>query len=457
MDHIERSLLLLLFCSLFHSALGDQLLFAIELSSPGFYYPKFPISVWAKDKPLLITNSGIRQQYLLGREIRKRYMEDMNFLADRYIYRNQFKVRTLASPEAISSVYSQLMGLYILGSGDLLSYTELQTSNPVNFFDYRYWTEELEMAALNHTYQTIPLIELAGISDYLLNTEEVCIGVRDIIESKGNSGKEKYRGLFNTIADAMGVNKNTVNTVSYAAELRYELLLSIVEGNPIKENAEEIYKNTADLEKAASYEYLLNLDSNGREVGKVITTPLLKEIYNELNMTATNHIEKKYNINSLHFSMYMARTHLLFGILQKFNITPDLTVSQTASVLLIELYKNDSSINGTFDDYYVKLIHDQSREDIPLTKMIEIIKNNTYDDAQYKEYCGRYEEKSENKFNWMILVYVFSGAIGLGLIILIICCIRRKCLRSNDDDDENSDDSKIIKALHEKLGIKDEP
>ena len=140
-------------------------------------------------------------------------MENMNFLADRYIYRNQFKVRTLASSEAISSVYSQLMGLYVLGSGDLLSYTELQTSNPVNSFDYRYWTDELEMAALNHTYQTVPLIELAGISDNILNTEEVCIGVKEIIESKVfiNEINNMKEGFLKNLHESVKHNTNELS------------------------------------------------------------------------------------------------------------------------------------------------------------------------------------------------------------------------------------------------------
>ena len=208
MDHF---FIVFFFMLSMHLSFCDDLIFVIEYSTPGFSYPKSEIIKWNKGNHSTLADSGLRQQYLLGREIRKLYMEDAKLLSDRYNQRNQISIRTLATPAAISSTYAQLMGLYTIGTGDLITEAEKSVAIPPVKFDYSPWIEELASSALNSSYQTVPISEYSGIKDYLLNAAEDCEGVKQMIsEVTDRSGNliNKHKELINRLTKAFDLNSS---------------------------------------------------------------------------------------------------------------------------------------------------------------------------------------------------------------------------------------------------------
>jgi hypothetical protein len=65
-----------------------------------------------------LTNLALRQQYLIGQELRERYVEEENFLAPSYRI-NEIYIRTAGHPESFVSAHAQMIGLYPPSSCDL--------------------------------------------------------------------------------------------------------------------------------------------------------------------------------------------------------------------------------------------------------------------------------------------------------------------------------------------------
>ena len=128
---------------------GDELLFVFEYSVPGASYPKQELFDWAFNKSMQLSSAGIRQHYILGRELRKRYVDDTNLLDDNY-NPTQLYVRAAVIDRAISSAYSQLSGLYVAGTGHVIKSDVVRDKTvPPNPADYFNWIADLGTGALN--------------------------------------------------------------------------------------------------------------------------------------------------------------------------------------------------------------------------------------------------------------------------------------------------------------------
>lgn len=429
----------------------DQLLFAAEFVTPGFYYPKADIFDWAKGKSLYLTNAGLRQQYLLGRELRKRYIEDAKLLSERHdiAHRREIRVRTTSEPQTISSSYAQLMGLYIPGSGDLLNPTEANRAEPPNEFDYSIWTDELEAAALNYTYQTVALEQYGGVADNLLNSMEVCGTVKSLVNSKLESGQEAHQNAFMILADALKVERKSVSNVKIASDLRYALLLSIAEGKPAQTNADEIFTQTVTVDKAYFYSSILDI-TDKKDVTRIITSPALREVVSILETAVQEHIANNTIVSPLRFVLYSIESPLFLGLLKQLNITSfNIATSLSASALFIELYTNSTSPSKTTADYYVKISCEEKESKLLINDFVGRIRNATYDSAAYGEHCHSFPPE-ESKVSWVLILAIGGGALVVGLLVLAVCFIRAKC---KDGSSDNAKEKEILASLQNRLNI----
>ena len=134
----------------------------VVMSTAGLMYPtkSFNLTADAADEPTNLghlTPLGQRQHYLIGSELRKRYVEEAGFLTDLYSI-NQIYMQTPFTAFNIQSLQAQMMGLY--PESDLNTLTEWQQGNavpPIEGADFSTWQEELGDQALPYGFNTFPI------------------------------------------------------------------------------------------------------------------------------------------------------------------------------------------------------------------------------------------------------------------------------------------------------------
>ncbi len=396
-------------------ALSDDLLFAVELTRPAYHYPKQELVEGSLGKGLHLAPSGMRQQYILGRELRKRFMDDTHLLNDRYIDRSQIYIRTNSHTQCITSAYAQLMGIYVPGSGDLLRAEQKTNAYPPNKYDYSAWTQELESAALNYTYQSVPLIETGGVPDYMLDPEGACPGVRTMIGYTYGAGYEsRFYDLYKRLADAFKLTGDPTFNITYASEL--------------------------------------DIEYSGRNVSRIMATPLLRAISKHLFEAKESHLKKRND--TLKFAFYVSSRYVMQAVLQQLHYSSDKKIAPHSSVLLLELYKNATSNNGSDVDYYVGVNYNtEIKATIPYPEFVSVVESNTYTDTIFKSYCESYSRDDDSSsVNWILILIIAGSVVCLVLIGVLIFYLRMKC---KSDTEDAAEEEQVLKTLKVQLGVKE--
>ncbi|KTD10647.1 major acid phosphatase Map (histidine-acid phosphatase) [Legionella gratiana] len=127
----------------------DTLIFAVDIIRHGDRTPIISIPTvnyqW-KEGPGQLTAEGMRQEYNMGKEFRKRYIEQSHLLPEYYEYGTMY-VRSTAYDRTLMSAESLLMGLYPLGTGP-----KVADSSP----------------ALPHGFQPIPIFSAPAKYDDII-------------------------------------------------------------------------------------------------------------------------------------------------------------------------------------------------------------------------------------------------------------------------------------------------
>jgi hypothetical protein len=132
------------------------------ISSSGLTYPKvnFGLAADASQEPVYpghLTPLGQRQHYLIGSELRTRYVDEALFMTDLYTINASF-MQTPFTDFNIQSCQAQMMGFY--PASNLNTLTEWQQSNavpPIKGADFSKWQEELGSSALPFGFNTFPI------------------------------------------------------------------------------------------------------------------------------------------------------------------------------------------------------------------------------------------------------------------------------------------------------------
>eukprot|EP01017_Pseudomicrothorax_dubius_P048332 TRINITY_DN8771_c1_g1_i2.p1 TRINITY_DN8771_c1_g1~~TRINITY_DN8771_c1_g1_i2.p1 ORF type:complete len:243 (-),score=28.37 TRINITY_DN8771_c1_g1_i2:4-732(-) len=171
--HLGCLRFLVVFAAILHPFVTAELKFVIQFNRHGARAPLhkfFDISGW-KEKGVL-TARGMRQLYLLGAELRKRYITDKHFLPETYDP-NLVLIRSTAFNRTLQSAQSLVLGLYPLGTGELLTDDYPQKKAVPPGYD-TYDLLDLKLEALPSRYQPIPIHVKLPEEDELLTFEEGC-------------------------------------------------------------------------------------------------------------------------------------------------------------------------------------------------------------------------------------------------------------------------------------------
>lgn len=141
---------------------GRDIAFVIALNSPALSTPQtsLNLAVDPSQEPKYanrITTLGQRQQFLIGSELRLRYVEEAGMLSEDYII-SQMYLQAPFVAKNILSLQAQMLGLYpATHANDLTEWQQKNAVPPIEGADFSEWQKELGAYALPFGLQTYPI------------------------------------------------------------------------------------------------------------------------------------------------------------------------------------------------------------------------------------------------------------------------------------------------------------
>mmetsp|Transcript_39260 Transcript_39260/g.53351 ORF Transcript_39260/g.53351 Transcript_39260/m.53351 type:complete len:290 (-) Transcript_39260:13-882(-) len=152
--------------------------YAIQVAAPGSQEPhhSYNFAKNADEEPKRsgsLTALGQRQMYLIGNELRHRFVEDADdFLSEDYLI-SQLHLQTAQDSASILSLQAQMYGLYPASEqNDLTEWQQGNAVPPIEGADFSKWQEELGAHALPHGINTFPIQMFGKDHDWLLSMNE---------------------------------------------------------------------------------------------------------------------------------------------------------------------------------------------------------------------------------------------------------------------------------------------
>lgn len=157
--------------------------YVISVISVGAHYPSklYPNLNWNYRVGELMP-VGMRQMYLLGREIR--YLYRNKILTSQYNPLN-ITLRSVYSNRKLidTAAYAFASGLYPPGTGYNLNEFQINRAvPPANFTNYTKYQNELYDNAVIHSYATLPIMTLTEIPNYPYEAITLCPEVKTLLE-----------------------------------------------------------------------------------------------------------------------------------------------------------------------------------------------------------------------------------------------------------------------------------
>lgn len=150
----------------------DALIFAVDIIRHGDRTPIATLSAvnyqW-QEGPGQLTAEGMQQEYKMGMELRKKYIEQAHLLPEHYEHGTMY-VRSTDYERTLMSAESLLMGLYPLGTGPN--------------------TSESSLPALPHAFQPIPIFSAPSKYDELIIQQVSSAERKKLMEQYVYSTKE---------------------------------------------------------------------------------------------------------------------------------------------------------------------------------------------------------------------------------------------------------------------------
>lgn len=160
---------------------GKTVKYVYQISAQGSHTPSMNQNINmtknADDEPKqynYVTPLGIRQQYMIGNELRYRYVEEQSGFMDELYNITQPFIQTSWNDTTILSAQAMMLGIYPPTKNNYVL-EESQKYNavpPIEGFDFKPWIDEMGLEALPHQTTIFP-IQMNGWSyDYMLALDD---------------------------------------------------------------------------------------------------------------------------------------------------------------------------------------------------------------------------------------------------------------------------------------------
>ena len=258
-----------------------------------------------------LTSAGLRQQYLLGKEMRKKYIEKLHFIPNSFNH-SQIYVRSTDSNRTIMSVTSHLLGLYPLGAGDKFpDEYPLKLAIPPYKADFE--IEDLGYDVLPGRYQPIPVHIVERSKDTLLASYDACPLYENIKSAQKKtdlykSFEEKFKPFFNKVAGVLNISKEV--KLSTLGTITSDIFCDVFQNIPVPKNLTQELLDEMIFLKGLEVQYV---DVGSEEERKLLSTQFLKTIQRYFSAKIQDNYELKFAIFSAHdttLQPYMAALNL---------------------------------------------------------------------------------------------------------------------------------------------------
>lgn len=417
-----------------------KFLFAYSCTTAGTSYPELKLFPWTENTTEGLTPGGIRQLYVLGRELRERLIDKQTVIHETYNPK-QVKVRPIMTEKAIESAYALIAGLYPAGTGHIISNHKVRgMAIPPNAYDYISWIEDLQTGALNYTYQSMPLSLTGEEKDVLLNPEDGCNSYRKFLADRSGDWTQKLAEQITTIADYLRVEKKSIKDVKYLSELRELILDGIVEGQYIKDFTTDVSTYNGAL---AVDHYIANIYLGDENFRKLAASPILQDVSKLFDAVHKKDVDNKFTFDELrHVSLVGIERSALLAIIKQLDMVAEvIKTPMPASILLFELYKE---IVGDEVNYAVQFTYDDEVKIFPLIDFLNKVNTTTFTEEEFKRRCESSSGEG-TKFNWILIVIIAAAvilAVAIGIFIKIMI---GKCKRTETDAEE---EERILSEIH---------
>ncbi len=311
-----------------------------------------------------LTSAGIRQHYLLGREMRKKYIERLNFLP-KYFNHSEIYVRSTDVNRTIMSVGSHLLGLYPLGAGAKFP-DDYPLKQAVPPYKAAFDIDDLGYNVLPEQYQPIPVHMVdENEDDLLVPGGRVCPNYNNLRKNQMNTDiyqnfNTRFQPVFEEVRKVFNISEEI--NMSLLGTITSDVMCDIMEHYPVPKNfTQELWDKMV---------FLKGLDGQYADVGndllrKILGTKFFKMVLQYFEAKIHNDSPLKYAIFSAHdttLQPYMAILNLTNWecLLEKFdknnkqkgNCVDGFPVF--ASQINLELHSNETAARKV---YFVKVIY----------------------------------------------------------------------------------------------------
>jgi hypothetical protein len=315
-----------------------------------FIKPWDNYTIWPQGPGELIPE-GMRQHYLIGTELRRRYMFETQLLLPNYF---QPEIRVFSSDvnRTLMSAESQIQGLYPAGTGPLLRSQLMETvaTPPIDISDLSALNQSLGMSALPNLTQVIPIHSDEEIRQYALDAGDVCGYYSDMIDYKSQPSAE-LDSIFNEFSDVIQTIMQQMNYTEAKARSSQSSILDSLTSNLFVNNPfplgfnQSFYDRGIILKNRLKNFYQFEPDIMARFSG----TPLLNLILQDLLNVIAGNVTQKFFLYSAHDTTIMCA--LSFLLLNHTKNPP------FASVMLFELHEYNQ-------EYFVNIIYNDVLQNV---------------------------------------------------------------------------------------------
>ncbi|CAG9333546.1 unnamed protein product [Blepharisma stoltei] len=338
--------------------ISSTVVYVVELARHGLRTPTqfmpWDEGIWSVG-PGQLTPEGMRQHFLIGTELRNRYINNTKLLSSSY-YKPEVSFYSTDYDRTLMSAMSQLSGLYPPETGPSLKNSSLNqlAKPPIYIENFNETIEELGDAALPNNIQVVPVFTGLNQDDIILLPSFSCPKYQYISNFNSNSSAvqsliKKNANLFETISNVMDIS------IEEAINISPQLLDSLIINNA--------YGNTRNIPAPFNEQFLQQAVALSNQITQIIyyTPEVMSQLSGSqfLRQLSTLLNESQSNPNStLKFSLFLAHDSSLLNVLSALKL-PNLENPTFASTILFELISDENK------NFYVQVYYNDILQTIP--------------------------------------------------------------------------------------------
>lgn len=331
------------------SVAAAELIFVAEVSRHGARSPTklydFNKEHWDENMLGELTSVGMRQHFLIGKELSSRYVKQLSLLSES-LDSTQIYARSTDYNRTLQSAYSQLSGLYPPKTGPKIPQRSYFLP-PMKVSSFNEYDEELGGAAIIDLIQPVPIHSEKSKNDHLLHgyDKDACPRIAQIEESLRNSvtftnKEQQWASFFKQVKDTLKV-KGEVD-IDIASNIETAITCGMYDGLAIPEGVtEEMY---VELCKVHAFKKFF-LPFSDSEAQKLSCSEFFKEISWRMQDAQAG--------KGVKFAYYSAHDTTLAAFLTCLSVPQSLN-PPFASTLVFQLH-SDNTVEVLYNDQAMKL------------------------------------------------------------------------------------------------------